>query len=110
MPISELLTLTALVAVIIYWLLAMKAKETARYLGRQRCQCLGLTFLDDTVVLKKLRLVRNEAGQRVIRRQYQFEFSSDGSQRYRGQIILSDNRLEAIVMDAYRLPAQSTDD
>jgi len=110
MPIPELLALMVLVAVLAYWLLAMKAKETARQLGRQRCRDLGLIFLDDTVVLRKLSLVRNAAGQRVIRRQYQFEFSSDGSQRYRGRITLTNNRLDEIVMDAYRLPVRSIDD
>ena len=110
MPITEFLTLTILVVVIAYWLLAMKAKETARQLGRQRCRDLGLIFLDDTVVLRKLGLVRNAAGQRVIQRQYQFEFSSDGSRRYRGRITLTNNRLDEIIMDAYRLPVRSTDD
>ena len=110
MPIAEFLTLAALVAVIAYWLLAMKAKETARQVGRLRCRDLGLIFLDDTVVLKKLGLARDADGRRVIQRQYQFEFSSDGSRRYRGRITLTNNRLDEIVMDAYRLPVRSTDD
>jgi len=110
MPIPEFLTLTLLVAVVAYWLLAMKAKETARQMGRQRCRDLGLIFLDDTVVLRKLGLARDADGRRAIRRQYQFEFSSDGSRRYRGWITLTNNRLDEIVMDAYRLPLQSTDD
>lgn len=110
MSISELLVVIALVAVVTYWLRAMQAKELARHEGRKRCQGLGLMFLDDTVVLKKLRLSRDQSGRMAIWRQYQFEFSSDGSQRYRGEIMLLGKELEHIVMAAYRVPAQSIDD
>jgi len=102
--VSELLLLLALLAVIVYWLDAMRAKEMARREGRQRCQELGLVFLDDSVVMQKLRLKRDEQGRMLIWRQYQFEFSSDGSRRYRGDIMLSGKVLDDLVMDAYRLP------
>lgn len=71
-----------------------------------RCQGLGLVFLDDTVVLKRLRLARDGLSRLVFRREYRFEFSSDGSQRYRGEITLLGQSLEDIVMDAYRVPDQ----
>lgn len=106
MSLSELLALIALLLVVAYWLNAMQAKELARREGRRRCQTLDLVFLDDTVVLKKLRLVRNTLGQLVLRREYQFEFSSDGSRRYRGDITLLSKRLEGISMEAYRSPEQ----
>jgi hypothetical protein len=109
MSIAEILTMLALVAVVAYWMRAMQAKERARYEGRQRCQGLGLIFLDDTVVLKKLRLGRDSLGRLAFRRYYQFEFSSDGSQRYCGDITLLGYSLENITMDAYRVPEQSTD-
>jgi len=105
--VSELLTLAVLVGVIAYWFSGMRAKELARREGRLRCQGLGLIFLDDTVVLKRLRLVRDGLSYMVFRREYHFEFSSDGSRRYRGEITLLGQLLEDIVMDAYRVPDQS---
>ena len=101
---SEFLALMVLVAVIIYWMSAMRAKESARVAGRERCELLGLIFLDDTVVLKKLRLVRDGLGRVVFRRHYYFEFSGDGQQRSHGEITLLGRLPEDIVMAAYRLP------
>lgn len=107
MSLSELLALMVLVGVVAYWLNAMQAKELARNEGRLCCKGLGLIFLDDTVVLKRIRPVRNEDGHVVLRREYQFEFSSDGHQRCRGKITLLAKGLEDIVMEAYRQPDQS---
>jgi len=87
----------------------MRAKELARQKGRQRCDDLGLILLDDSVALKKLKLTRSNLGHVIIWRKYQFEFSSDGGQRYRGEIILSGKNLLNIIMDAYRVPSQSAD-
>lgn len=110
MQISDLLSLMVLVAVVTYWLSAMQAKETARHAGRKRCQGLGLIFLDDTVVLKKLRLVRDDLGRMAIQRLYHFEFSSDGSQRYHGAVTLLGNNPVNFMMDAYRIAEQSIED
>jgi len=44
----------------------MRAKELVHQKGRQRCVDLGLTLLDDSFALKKLKLARNDFGRVVI--------------------------------------------
>lgn len=104
MSLVEPLSVLLLISIVLYWFNAMQAKEVARREGRLCCHGLGLLFLDDSVVLKKVRLARSELGQVILRREYQFEFSSDGSQRYRGKISLMGKTLDDVIMEAYREP------
>ncbi|MCC6207921.1 MAG: DUF3301 domain-containing protein [Gammaproteobacteria bacterium] len=85
-----------------YWYDAMRAKELAREAGRRRCGEVGVTFLDDTVSLTRWRLRRDEDGRVAIWREFQFEFSSDGSARYGGEITLQGGRIRRIEMEPYR--------
>jgi len=102
-PEAEIWALIVLVAVLVYWFSAARAKELARTEGRSYCQARDLTFLDDTVVLKRIGLARNTSNRVMIRRLFQFEFSSDGALRYKGDISLLGNRVENIHIDAYRV-------
>lgn len=86
-----------------YWWDSAGAREVAVGIGRKRCQEAQVQFLDDTVVQKKVLLQRNEAGQLQIVRQYLFEFTSDGEDRYSGRILLAGRDLRAFQMDAYRI-------
>ena len=85
-----------------YWYDAMRAKELAREAGRRRCDEVGVTFLDDTVSLTRLRIRRDGDGRLAIWREFQFEFSSDGSARYGGEIVLFSGRVRHIEMEPYR--------
>lgn len=85
-----------------YWFEAMRAKEYARQAGRRRCDELGVTFLDDTVVLTRLRLRRDTAGRMSLYREYRFEFASDGGVRYGGDIALLGGRVTRLEMAPYR--------
>lgn len=85
-----------------YWYGAMRAKELAREAGRGRCRELGVTFLDDTVALVRLRPRRDEDGRVALQREYRFEFTSDGSARYGGEIILLGRDIRRIEMEPYR--------
>ncbi len=91
-------------AVLAYWYSSIRAKELARNEGKGYCRARDLTFLDDTVVLKNISLGRNAAQRAVIRRRYQFEFTSDGSQRYPGFISLLGHKVETIEIAPHRLP------
>jgi len=88
-----------------YWYDAMRAKERARDAGRRRCDEAGVTFLDDTVALTRLRLRRDGDGQLAIYREFQFEFTSDGSVRHGGEISLHGGEIRRIEMEPYRAPA-----
>lgn len=85
-----------------YWFDAMRAKELARDAGRERCTAAGVIFLDDTVVLTRLRLRRDDEGRMKLHRDYRFEFASDGGMRYGGEIALAGGRVTRVEMVAFR--------
>lgn len=99
---SELLLIILMVASIMYWLNAIRCKEIAREAGKRACDKYQVTFLDDTVVIRKLRLRRDTNGQMRFYRVYQFEFSSDGEQRYTATISMLGERVTRVDMEAYR--------
>ena len=85
-----------------YWFNAMRAKELAHQACHRRCNDVGVTFLDDTVALTRLRLRRDSEGRLRIHREYQFEFTSDGSRRYGGEIALLGEYIQYLVLEPYR--------
>lgn len=91
-----------LVASLLYWLDSIRAKEVATEQAKISCKKVLLEFLDDTVLIKKVRLRRNTRGQLSIYREYEFEFSSTGEYRYKGQIRLLGNYLIDVVMEPYK--------
>ena len=102
---GDLFIMLTMIAGIFYWLDAIRCKELAREAGKVACKKYDLVFLDDTVVIKKIRLRRNTAGSMKLYREYQFEFSSDGVYRYKGVISMIGKYIKNINMDAYHLEA-----
>lgn len=98
----ELMIIILLVASLLYWLDSIRAKEVATEQAKKSCKKVLLEFLDDTVLIKKVRLRRNTRGQLSIYREYEFEFSSTGEYRYKGQIRLLGNYLIDVVMEPYK--------
>jgi len=62
----------------------------------------GVSLLDQSVVLKKMRIARSKATIIAVERQFQFEFSSVGDVRYVGCIIFSGARLKHIDLAPYK--------
>ena len=86
------------------WWDGLGAKEIARQKGKLLCQQADVQFLDDTVVLRKLRLCRHRSGNIGIYRRFGFEFSSDGEQRYQGYIDMLGSIILTTHMEPYRIP------
>lgn len=80
----------------------MASKEIARHTGARACREGGVQFLDDTVVLLKLRVRRISGGTLGLYRLYGFEFSSDGEYRYSGYIHMLGRYVQKLEMDPYR--------
>ena len=71
------------------------ARELARALGRTLCDSARVQLLDQTVTLRRLKLVRIPARGLCVRRDYGFEFSTDGQDRRRGTLSVIGDRLLA---------------
>jgi len=101
MSVAEFIVLFTLILVIFYWIDTIRVKEIAVMHGKNACQDAGVTFLDQTVEIKKLRLKRNSRGTVVFYREYQFEFSSDGIRRVDAEIIMLGKQLLKLQLSAY---------
>lgn len=109
MDVASLFLLLAMAALGWFWFDSMSALEVARNAGRQVCGNANVQFLDDTVARIGLALERNEAGRRVLRRTYRFEFSETGNSRLEGRIILLGGKIESVTMEPYQIlpPAEA---
>ncbi|KPK12442.1 MAG: hypothetical protein AMJ68_02070 [Acidithiobacillales bacterium SG8_45] len=101
-PVQFILVVIAALA-FFYWLDALRAKELAHQAGKTRCLQDGVTFLDDSVVLRQTALRRGPRGRISLYRNYLFEFSSDGSTRYRGEIELLNKQVVSVTLEPFRI-------
>ena len=79
-----------------YWQDGLKAREIGIAAARQACHKEGLQFLDDTVLIRSLRLARDNDGQLKLRRVYAFEYSDTGDNRQPGSVTLLGQRVELL--------------
>lgn len=98
------IALTALVALLVwYWLKSREVKELALRSAARYCRDLDLSLLDQTVALKSVRLARDSRGKYAIARTYNFDFSSNGEDRYQGSIVMLGRRSESIKLAPHRI-------
>lgn len=89
-------------AVTIWW----KAKETqerALKAARAYCENLGLQLLDECVAESNWHLSRDDKGRFCFIRQFQFEFTSTGYERYVGDVLMKGQRLESVTVAPHRV-------
>jgi hypothetical protein len=100
-----------LACVLAGWLVwdTMKARETANAAMRAACERSGYLFLDDTVSLVSVRLVRDDEGRVRLSRVYTFQYSDTGHNRRNGSIALRASAVTALTLasDAARTDALS---
>lgn len=103
---SDILWLVTIGLGMWYWWDTVRTQELAREAGLRACQQAEVQFLDDTVERKRQWLRRNAQGRIQLCRLYFFEFTSDGSERYQGRILMFGQALREVEMDAYRMPPE----
>jgi hypothetical protein len=81
-----------------------KFKGRAREVAFAHCRQLNLQLLDQSMVITGYWPAKNPNGNFVMRRSYEFEFTSTGERRYQGIIVLSGLYLESIQLETYVLP------
>ena len=77
------------------WMLwaSLKAREAAVEASRAACQAEGFLFLDDTVAIESVGVMRDDEGHLTIRRVYGFEYSDNGNNRCRGSVMVVGSRV-----------------
>ncbi len=71
-----------------FWWDSLKVREQAIKLALHACQDAQVQLLDHTVALKKIWLGRNRRGRVALLRFYEFEFSSTGTERRKGRVVV----------------------
>nr|WP_217364097.1 DUF3301 domain-containing protein [Marinobacterium sp. xm-d-579] len=94
--------MTLVAGVIYVWYKGLAVRERALNAVESYCNKLDLQLLDQNVSLRALWLKRDDRGRLTPWRRYQFEFTTTGDQRYRGQVVLLGNRLESITSEAHK--------
>ena len=103
---DKLVAIVALLLLGWFWLDSLRAREMATEICRVACKQRDLQFLDQTVVLRQLRLRRTDTGLRW-RRLYRFDFSEEGIGRRGGYLVLIGLDLETISLDPPEQPADA---
>lgn len=89
----DLLLVALPAALVALWWTGSRTRELAVGHARRACEARRLQFLDQSVALARLRLVRGESGGTTFRRDYAFEFTDVGEHRDRGTVTMSGQRL-----------------
>lgn len=103
LTLSDLIVLFSLAGLIAFWWQSLQIRDQATAAVRKRCEQLDLQWLDQTIVLKRLRIRRNARGALCLWRVFTFEFSSTGEERYQGYVTLRGSLIEDIQLPAHRL-------
>ena len=82
-----------LAALYAFWHSSLAARETANRLAKQACERAGVQFLDGTAAFARLSRGRDRSGKRRWLRTYTFDYSSDGSGRAQGFVVLAGEQL-----------------
>jgi len=82
-----------------FWWKTMQAREHAEKLAIHACKRENVQLLDATVSLKKFGFKRSSKNGLYFVRYFNFEFTSDSSERRAGVIVMRDNHQEYLIMD-----------
>lgn len=97
---SQLIPLLLVAAGAYWWWDSMRAREAAVVAARQACRTFEAQFLDDSVVLRRLRPRRDDSGRLRASRMYSFEFTRSGEGRHTGYAWLMGRRVVNVHLDA----------
>ncbi|MBV1910979.1 MAG: DUF3301 domain-containing protein [Kangiellaceae bacterium] len=100
---SKVITLLSIIGLVWYWSYSQKIKQLALRASINRCKEAGVQFLDHSVVLHKIRFRKNNAGQWKLMREYRFEFTSTGENRYIGRVVMQAHHLVSSELEPYSL-------
>ncbi len=95
----ELLYILMLFGVLWFWRDSTNAREKATSAARAACNQINAQFLDETVMMVKLRLCRRNTGTMALCRLYNFDFTLDGEQRRSGVVRMKAQIIEDILLN-----------
>lgn len=95
-PLLDLLLIAIPASLVGLWWTGSRARELATAHARQACQHQQLQFLDQTVALSRLRPARSSTGSSCFKREYRFEFTSEGQFRDTATVTMLGHSLQNV--------------
>ncbi|WP_119328551.1 DUF3301 domain-containing protein [Cysteiniphilum halobium] len=96
-----------IIIVILIWRNSMKAREHAVYIAVKTAKQWDVQLLDDTVCLTKIRLSRqSNVGSMCLFREYAFEYSYDGLDRYKAFLQFNGNQFLQVISNGQKITVQ----
>ena len=93
---TDLLLLAALaIGAALFWR-SQRIRENALRATRRHCEREEVMLLDQTVGLKRFRVLRDKQGRWGLWRIYAFEFTVTGGQRYHGETLVRGQRVHSV--------------
>jgi len=94
----DLAIIAAPLGFVAFWWTGSRARELAIEHARRSCQQEKVQFLDQSVALASLKIVRSEGGSAGIRRIYGFDFTDHIDHRDHGTVTMNGQTLVAVYM------------
>lgn len=88
MPLLETSGLIILAGLAWFWIDSLSTREIALAAARELCTSEDKQLLDENVIVRHLRLMRDDAGRLRIGRSYDFEYSEFADERRRGRVVM----------------------
>ena len=85
---SNLLVILLIAMGVGFWVYIRRVQESAYKAAQKACQEAAVQNLDGYVALKKMYFDKGDNGKIRFLRRYQFEFATDGAQRFQGYIVM----------------------
>lgn len=108
MPSLEIVSFVVLGFLAWLWFDSLRARDAGIAAVRQACAAEDLQLLDETVSIVGLKMDRNEDGQLVLRRTYEFEYSDTGDNRRRGSVVMRAHEVLVINLGLRLVPSDRT--
>ena len=87
----------------VFWWKTQDVKLYALRAAKKRCDEEGLQLLDQSVVLRGVKLKRDHNGRMHTCRRFMFEFSSTGAARYRGYVEMMGRQVVSISIEPHQI-------
>lgn len=101
--INSILWLTFFAFIAFYWIHALRTKDIALSAAEKHCDEMQVQFLDQSVYLKRIWFKRKDSGQLSLWREFYFEFTVSGDDRYFGRVSMLGKKISAVQLDPHRL-------
>lgn len=100
---SNLFLIVIVAFVLLFWWNTLGIRQLAYKAARRHCEEQGVQLLDQSVMLKRVRLRRNKAGGLSLLRVFAFEFASTGDERYCGEVSSLGRLPISVKLDVHRI-------